>query len=256
MSYCTQQDIEARISTAQLRQLTNDTWEANHPNLSVAAHSGGALTGTLYYVVTALSDAGETVLSNEVPYTVAGGNATVRLSWTQIATATSYKVYKSAVSGTYNTPCLIQQTTALTFDDDGSYSFLTGAPPTNAAIPDATIISAILTKVDREIDSKAGQVYKVPFVNVDSITFIPSLIKQIAIDLSTYYCFSRRYSEAALPKQWADIYKDACQKLEDVSNLLVYLDGSPTLASAEADFVTGNAQKIDFYNTDNSESYF
>jgi phage gp36-like protein len=256
MSYCTQQDIEARISTAQLRQLTNDTWSETSPTLSVAAHTGGSLTGTSYYVVTALNNRGETILSNEITYTVAGGNATARLSWTQVSLATSYKIYKSATSGSYISPCLLKQTTALTFDDDGTIStLLTGAPPTDASMPDPTIVTGILTKVDREIDSKAGQVYTVPFIVPTNCTSIPSLIKQIAIELAIYYCFSRRYSEVGVSQQWTDIYKADCQKLEDVSNLLVFLDGNPTLASAEANIVAPDVQ-VDFNNPDSNYSRY
>jgi phage gp36-like protein len=257
MSYCSQQDIELRIGTAQLRQLTNDTWSSAAPAITATPKSGGSLSGTFFYVVTALNQKGETIKSNEVTFTSGAVNKTATITWTAIATATSYKIYKSSVSGVYTSPSLLIQQTALTYDDTGSVStLLTGSPPVDVAIPDATIVSGILDKANSEIDAKAGQVYTVPFVAGTNCTSIPSIIKQIAIDLSTYFCFMRRFSEMEVPKQWIEAYKDACSRLEDVSNMLLKLDGSPTIASSEADMVTGNQSKIDFYNTDNQESHF
>ena len=246
MPYCAQQDLEQRIGTNQLRELTNDTWSATPPTLSVAAHAGGSLSVLSYYVVTALNNLGETILSNEISYNPSGGNLTARLSWTQVATATSYKIYKTLVSGTYASPCLLKQTTALTFDDDGTITtLLTGAPPTDASLPDATVIAALIAQSDREIDGKAGQVWTVPFIVPDNCVSIPSIIKQISIVFSLYYCFLRRFSETDVPKQWIELYKKMGDTLEAISNQEIQLDGTPTVASSEADIVAPDKQ-LDF----------
>jgi len=130
------------------------------------------------------------------------------------------------------------------------------ANPTTA---DTTVVTAIITKACTEIDAKAGQVYTVPFVAPTNCVSIPKIIKQLAIDMSVYYCFARRFSEAGVPKVWAELYHKATDvdgTLDGVSNLLVPLDGSPTLLSAEADIEASNWGKIDFSNTDNIESYY
>ena len=130
------------------------------------------------------------------------------------------------------------------------------ANPTTA---DTTIVTAIITKACTEIDSKAGQVYTVPFTVPDNCVSIPKIVKQLSIDMSVYYCFARRFSEAGVPKVWLNLYTAATKvdgKLDDISNLLVQLDGSPTLLSSEADVEASNTTRIDFSNTDNMESYF
>jgi hypothetical protein len=246
MPYCTQQDLEQRIGVAQLRQLTNDTWDVAAPVATATPHASGSLSGTFKYVVTALNDKGETIKSNEVTFTSGGSNFSVTISYPAIATATSYKIYKSATTGVYTSPCLLVHTTALSYLDDGTVStLLVGAPPTDASIPDATIVSAIIAQSDREIDGKAGQVWTVPFTVPDNCVSIPSIVKQISIVFSLYYCFLRRFSETDVPKQWIELYKKMCDNLEAISNQEIQLDGMPTVASSEADIVAPDKQ-LDF----------
>lgn len=125
-----------------------------------------------------------------------------------------------------------------------------------ATTADSVVVQAIIEKSDREIDGKAGQVYTTPFTIPTNCTSIPSLIKQISIDYSIYYCFLRRFSTLEVPKQWIEVYKSAQQKLDDISNLLLQLDGSPTLFSAEANVVAPTGNIIDFDDTSSSVSFF
>jgi len=249
MSYCTQQDLELRIGTASLRQLTNDTWTATPPVATATPKAGGTLSGTFYYVVTALGDKGQTLRSNEVTFTSGATNKTATLTWTAVATATSYKIYKSSASGAYTSPSLLVHQTALTYDDTGSVAtMLVGTTPTDASLPDSAIVAAMIEKADREIDAYAGQVWSVPFVVGSNCTFIPSIIKQISIDFSVYNCFLRRFSSMEVPKQWIQLQKDACTRLEAISNQELQLDGLAQVSSDEADIVAPD-RILDFNNS-------
>ena len=69
-------------------------------NLSLSdAGTGGTLTGTYFYVVTALDGVGgETIASNEVSITV-GTNHKITLTWNVVPNANSYNVYRGTGSG-------------------------------------------------------------------------------------------------------------------------------------------------------------
>ena len=257
MPYCTQQDLEQRIGTAQLTQLTNDTWNVVPPVVTATPKSGGSLSGTFKYIVTALNDKGETIRSNEVAFTSGSPNLSVTLAWAAIATATSYKIYKSVTAGIYASPCLLAHIAALTFVDDGSVaSLLIGTPPVDAVMPDPAIIAAIIEQSDREIDGRVGQVYVVPLAVPDNCVSVPSLVKQISIVFSVYYCFLRRFSESDVPKQWIELYKKMQEYLDGISNQELQLDGEPTVASDEADIQTASEKEIDFYNSSSPLSRF
>lgn len=250
MPYCTQSDLEQRIGLSQLASLTNDIWQVSAPaSPSCNVVAGGSLSGTYYYVITAVGEKGETVQSTEVTGTT-GANKTMRLAWTAVSAARGYKIYRSAVSGTYTTPCFLVMTTAVTYDDTGALTLTAGAPQSDAFAPNSGVVTALILKADTKIDSLAGQVYTVPF------TTVPDIIKNISIDLSCYYALQRRPINVPMPKEWQDAYDKAMQTLEDISNMLVRMPDTATIASKEADFEPSNWTKIDFSDTDNSEHYF
>jgi hypothetical protein len=206
--------------------------------------------------VTASGVKGETLKSNEVTFTSDSVNKTARLTWVAVATAVSYKVYKSSTSGVYSSPCLLSHLTALTLDDTGSVAtLLTGAPPTDSSLPDATVVAALISKSDRDTDAKAGQVYTVPFIVPDNCTAIPSVVKQISIDCAIYHAFMRRYGNMKVPDEWKKAYEAAEKAREDISNQVLELDGNPTVASQEADFEAPTKQ-MDFNNPDSSLSMY
>jgi phage gp36-like protein len=258
MAYCTQADLERRIGIPHLAELTNDVWGVDPPaNVAANLAAGGALTEQEFYVVTALQSKGETILSSEANETPSSNDASIVLSWGTVSTATSYRVYRSNETANYSSKSLLIETPDANYTDDGSVTLTDGTPPTSAFIADSSVISAIIEKADREIDSKAGQVWTVPFTVPTNCTAIPSLIKQISIDMSIYYCFMRRFSETEVPKQWQDLYAKALQKLDDVSNMLVALDGNPTVLSQEAYMAPPTTVPIiDFYDSDNPLSLF
>jgi len=117
----------------------------------------------------------------------------------------------------------------------------------NSTVPDAAVIAMILARVNAEIDSKAGQVYVVPFDPV------PDLIKRIAVDLACYEVFQRRPVNMEMPKDWETARKMAQQQLDDVSNMLVRLPDTATIASTESDMNTDNSMPLISF-TDQSAS--
>jgi hypothetical protein len=93
--------------------------------------AGGTLTvATAYhYVVTAVNAAGsETAQSVEASATPTTGNQTIDLSWSAVAGAVSYKVYRSLTSGSYVTPALAGSPTTNSFADAG-VALTAGTPP-------------------------------------------------------------------------------------------------------------------------------
>lgn len=101
-----------------------------------AYNSGGDIEGpvTYYYVITATNINGETLKGTQsTAKTIGAGiyNGRVVLTWSQVAGATGYKIYRTTTSGTYTTPSLkttITSGTTLTYTDT-SMSILVGAPP-------------------------------------------------------------------------------------------------------------------------------
>jgi len=120
----------------------------------------------------------------------------------------------------------------------------------NATTYNSTVVTAILDKVDAEIDAKAGQVYTVPFAT------IPAIIKQIAIDLACYAVFQRRPVQMDMPKDWEIAHKEALQRLDDISNLLLKLPDTATIASAESSMNDDEVTAVSFNDTDNPMSDF
>jgi hypothetical protein len=97
---------------------------------AAALAAGGTLTvGTAYfYVVTALNSAGETTQSAEVTATPTSGNQTINITWTAVAGAVSYKVYRSTTTGSYATPALVGNPATNSLSDTG-VTANAGAPP-------------------------------------------------------------------------------------------------------------------------------
>ena len=94
---------------------------------------GGAipLGTTYYYVVTALGANGETMPSNEQTVTTTAANQEVVVSWTAVAGATGYKIYRSTTSGSYASPSLlttISSGATTSFIDVGTATTV-GTPP-------------------------------------------------------------------------------------------------------------------------------
>lgn len=124
-----------------------------------------------------------------------------------------------------------------------------------ASSADPTIVAALINRADRIIDSKAGQVYTVPFdptPTTGNCTAIPSLVAEISKTYAIYFAMLRRFGVTGVSKDWQAMKADADQMLDDISNELVQLDGSPTVASQETSMVTPTSDAMtDFYDVYN-----
>jgi hypothetical protein len=253
MSYCTQQELENHIGTAQLTQLTNDAWEVDAPyNLVVEGAAGGNVTVESFYVVTALNDKGETVKSDEITFVPDVLNKTAVLNWDSVSQAKTYKVYKTILSGSYVSPCLLVHTDQTTYSDDGSSILIVGAPPVDSTKPNTAIVNDMIEMADNEINAKVGCTYLVPFVAGVNCTSIPKIITEISQDMSLYNCFMRRISAFEVPKQWIEAHKDAVEKLDKIAEMDIYLDGSPQVIGKEAEIVVETDDKTLDFNDENS----
>ncbi|HEX5499088.1 MAG TPA: hypothetical protein VFX03_07675, partial [Thermomicrobiales bacterium] len=98
--------IDAAQAAGAFAKAPLGTWAAAPPVLQpLTASAGGVLSvgATYFYYVTALGASGETLASNERSLTVAGGNQTLNLTWTAVAGAASYKIYRGNAAGGENT---------------------------------------------------------------------------------------------------------------------------------------------------------
>jgi len=245
MSYSTQSDGEERIGLSQLASLTNDVWQVSAPTgVTATKTTGGSLSEiAYYYVVTAIGEKGETVQSSQVTATCDASNHSIVVAWTIVSAAKAYKIYRSITTNSYVTPCLLTTTTALTYTDTGALTLASGAPVSDSFLPNASVVTALILRADAKIDSKAGQVYNVPFSPV------PDLIKQLSISFWVYFAFQRRPTNVEIPKSIQSAYDEAEKILEDISNQEANLPDTATIRSEEGSINTDNAQDAINFNT-------
>ncbi len=218
--YSTQTDLENLISAQQLAQLTSD-----NPRQIAFTVSG---------VVTAPA-AGDTYSNNAQTVTIVScalvnGNGTIVGSSTGAILAAGLL-------------------TKVTGNGDAAISY------SAETASDTNVVAALISRADRLIDSKAGQVYTVPFDPTPvtgNCTAIPSLVSQISVTYACYFAMLRRFGVSGISKDWQALKADADQQLDDLSNELVALDGDPTVASPESNMVTPTTDSMtDFYDPNN-----
>ena len=111
---------------------------------------------------------------------------------------------------------------------------------------DQAVAAAMIKQADTLIDAKAGQVYTVPF------TTVPDLIFFISKTLALYFCFLRRFSLTEVPKGWIAQKDIALQNLDDISNMMLWLPDTATVASTEGDFVPRTDNPVVDFNDDSN----
>jgi formylglycine-generating enzyme required for sulfatase activity len=91
--------------------------------------TGGSMSAdSYYYVITALNGNGETTESTETDEIVVAATGLVALSWVPVHGATSYKIYRTTVSGTYADPAYIANPTGSSYTDTAAADSA-GEPP-------------------------------------------------------------------------------------------------------------------------------
>jgi fibronectin type 3 domain-containing protein len=136
--------VNSAGETTQSAQVTATPTPGNQTlNVTWAAVSGAASykvyrsTATGSYVTPALagsptaasfSDTGVALAAGAPPATNTSGRQTVSLTWTTVAGATGYKVYRSTTSGTYTTPALAASPASNSYSDTGA-ALTAGSPP-------------------------------------------------------------------------------------------------------------------------------
>lgn len=110
---------------------------ANPANLAVATSAtGGSITAnTYFYVVTAVNSAGQTLASNEVSITTTGATSSNTLTWSPVAGATSYNVWRGTATGAEGN---FQTTSATNFVDTSAGGGTAGTLPTTNTATSAT----------------------------------------------------------------------------------------------------------------------
>ena len=143
----TQSTVQTGLDEVQTVSLTNPTSPLNVPTVTgAAAVAGGNLAATnYYYKITAVIPAfGESLPSLQQLVTTSGGNLSATLTWNEVAGATSYKIYRSTVSGDFNQAYLTTFTPTVpaasyTYIDSGPVAVATLAAPTFVPLTNTSI---------------------------------------------------------------------------------------------------------------------
>src|SRR5712692_2063170 len=103
------------------------------PTIAGLNVTGGSLVvgQTYYYVITALDlVGGETLHSTQASYTILSGQNATQVSWTTVAGAAGYRIYRGTTSGTWNLFYVVGPN-ATSFTDTGAAA-ASGSPPASA----------------------------------------------------------------------------------------------------------------------------
>jgi hypothetical protein len=125
--------------------LCNVTATMPAPVLTLGATSttGGTLAaGTYYWKVSALNAVGETLASNEVTATTTGTTSSQPLSWTAVAGAVSYNIYRGTTPGGEN----VKYNTASTSFMDTGAAGTTASPVTSQTTATPVVVFLSILK--------------------------------------------------------------------------------------------------------------
>lgn len=120
-------------------------------SLSAVAGTGTGLTGTYYYVVTAVNDNGETIASSS-DSSGSLSNDNVILTWNSVSGATEYNIYRNTLDSWTSGSLFLTTVTDNTYTDDGDST--EGGPP--PSVNTATVDSNNLTYTSNQFDLQFG----------------------------------------------------------------------------------------------------
>lgn len=113
---------------------------------------GGSFSaGTYFWVLTAVSSAGETIASNEITSPV-GANGSIVFSWGIVPAATSYKLYRGTSTGGENVLIATLGSLVTTTSDTGTAGSA-ASPPGSSTFGMTATVSLSITKSGGSLDS-------------------------------------------------------------------------------------------------------
>lgn len=112
---------------------------------------GSFAAGTYFWVLTAVSSAGETIASNEVTSAV-GLNGSAVFTWTTVPAAVSYKLYRGTATGAENALIATLGSGVTTTSDTGG-SGSAASPPGSSTFGVSATVSLSVVKSGGTIDS-------------------------------------------------------------------------------------------------------
>lgn len=125
-------------------------------------------------------------------------------------------------------------------------AMLTSETANDTAV-NTTIAQYLITMACGTIDSYLGDVYTTPF------TTVPTIIKNLAIDLTCVYAFQRKPDNFPMPEAWKNVYTNALKTLQSITEGTIDIGLTMTSTGAKME---SNSARIDFFNDDNMEYNF
>lgn len=130
--------VDPPISAGNLNAPTNPT--ATGETVAGTLHAG-----TYYYVITTLSQFGESTASSQVSATTTGSTGSVTLTWTPVLAATGYNIYRGTSSGGETSLVVTASGGSTQVIADTGATSVTQSPPTIVTVASSPAASTTST---------------------------------------------------------------------------------------------------------------
>lgn len=121
----------------------------------------------------------------------------------------------------------------------------------NSTTPDATVVTAMIERAQNYMDSEFSGTFATPL----TITNDP-FIRDICVSLAIYNCFLRRFSILEIPKNWAEMYVEACSMVQKIVTLDASIDYTLNPITATASAIEAPTKIVDFDNASSQWQFF